>query len=140
MEPGYALKDADKCIELDPTAPKSWSRKGTSHHMLKEYHKALDSFDKGLKIDPQNKDCLEGKAKTLQAIQTGAYGGEKHDEERVRHAMADPEIQMLMKDPRVVQVLKDLQENPKAAQDSLKDPFINEAFNKLVAAGIIKMA
>jgi hypothetical protein len=45
-----------------------------------------------------------------------------------------------MKDPRVVQVLKDLQENPAAAQDSLKDPFINQAFNTLVAAGIIKMA
>lgn len=76
----------------------------------------------------------------MQAIQMGAYAGGQHDEERVRHAMADPEIQMLMKDPRVVQVLKDLQENPHAAQDALRDPFINEAFNKLVAAGIIKMA
>jgi len=45
----------------------------------------------------------------------GAYGSDKPDEERVRHAMADPEIQMLLKDPRISQVLKDMQENPMAA-------------------------
>jgi stress-induced-phosphoprotein 1 len=53
--------------------------------------------------------------------------------------MADPEIQMLMRDPRIQQVLKDFQENPKAAQDALKDAFIGEAINKLIAAGVIKM-
>ena len=106
---------------------------------MKEYHKALDSFDKGLKLDPENKDCRDGKQKTMAAIQMGAYGGDKPDEERLRHAAADPEIQLLMRDPRVQQMLKDMQENPKAAQDALKDPFINTAVNKLIAAGIIKM-
>jgi stress-induced-phosphoprotein 1 len=70
----------------------------------------------------------------------GAYGGDKPDEERVRHAMADPEIQLLLKDPRIVQVLKDFQESPAAAQSAMSDPFINGAINKLIAAGIIKMA
>jgi hypothetical protein len=32
----------------------------------------------------------------------------------MRHAMADPEIQMIMRDPSIMQVLRDLQENPKA--------------------------
>jgi stress-induced-phosphoprotein 1 len=59
---------------------------------LKEYHKALDAFDKGLKLDPENKECKEGKIKTMQAIQTSAFSGDKPDEDRVRHAMADPEI------------------------------------------------
>jgi hypothetical protein len=54
--------------------------------------------------------------------------------------MADPEIQLLMRDPRVVQLLKDLQENPASAQDSLRDTFLSTALNKLVAAGIVKMA
>ena len=70
----------------------------------------------------------------------GAYGGDRPDEERVRHAMADPEIQMLLRDPRIVQVLKDLQENPMSAQGALKDPFIADALNKLIAAGVVKMA
>jgi len=36
--------------------------------MMKEYHKALEAFDKGLKIDPTNKDCMEGKQKTMMTI------------------------------------------------------------------------
>ena len=32
-----------------------------------------------------------------------------------------------------------MQENPAAAQGALRDPFINEAINKLIAAGIVKM-
>lgn len=53
--------------------------------------------------------------------------------------MGDPEIQQLMRDPRIVQVLKEMQENPAAAQGALRDPFIAEAINKLIAAGVIKM-
>jgi stress-induced-phosphoprotein 1 len=140
MEAPYALKDAEKCIQLDSNFVKGWARKGNCHHLMKEYHKALEAFDKGLKIDPSNKDCLEGKQKTMMTIQMGAYGGDKPDEERVRHAMADPKIQMLLRDPRIVQVLKDLQENPAAAQGALRDPFINESINTLIAAGIVKMA
>jgi stress-induced-phosphoprotein 1 len=93
---------------LDPNFVKGYARKGNCHHLLKEYHKALETFDKGLKLDPTNKDCLEGKQKTMMTIQSSAYSGDKPDEERLRHAMADPEIQMLLKDPRIVQVLKDM--------------------------------
>lgn len=126
---------------MDPNFVKAYARKGTIHHFMKEYHKALDCFDKGLKIDPSSKDCLEGKNKTMMAVQMGSYvGGDKQsDEERLRHAAADPEIQLLMRDPRIQQVLKDMQENPASAQGALRDPFINTAINKLIAAGIIKM-
>ena len=94
MEWNYGMKDADKCLALDPTFVKAWGRKGTIHHFMKEYHKALDCFDKGLKIDPESKDCKEGKARTLSAIQMGAYSGvdKEGDQERLRHAAADPEI------------------------------------------------
>ena len=64
MEWNCGLKDAEKCLQLDPTFAKAYARKGTIHHFMKEYHKALDSFDKGLKLDPENKDCREGKART----------------------------------------------------------------------------
>lgn len=47
-----ALKDAVKCLEIDPLFVKAHWRKGTIHHFMKEYHKALACFDQGLKIDP----------------------------------------------------------------------------------------
>ena len=38
--------------------------------------------------------------------------------------MADPEIQQIMRDPVIMQVLRDLQENPKAGQAALSDPYV----------------
>ena len=64
MEFSYAMKDANKCIEIDPKFVKAYFRKGNCHHLMKEYHKAMKAYEDGLKLDPENKDCLEGKAKT----------------------------------------------------------------------------
>jgi stress-induced-phosphoprotein 1 len=102
MEFNTALKDADRAIELDPKFVKAFARKGSCHHMMKEYHKAMKAFEDGLKIDPTNKDCLEGKQKTLTTIQMTAGASHGNDQERLAHAMADPEIQKIMKDPTIV--------------------------------------
>jgi len=139
MDITTALKDAEECLKLDPKFVKAYARKGTCHHLMKEYHKAMKSFDDGLKIEPGNKDCLEGKHKTMNTIQMTAGVSSGNDEERLRHAMADPDIQRIMKDPTIVQVLRDLSENPKSAMGSLKDPYISDCINKLVAAGVVKM-
>lgn len=31
MEPNQAMRDAERCLELDPTFVKGWARKGTCH-------------------------------------------------------------------------------------------------------------
>lgn len=140
MEPVQALKDAEKCIEMDPNFVKAYARKGTCHHLMKEYHKAMPAFEKGLMIDPTNKDCLEGKMKTMQVINSSAYASGGNDDERMRHAMADPEIQQIMMDPRIQQVLKDMNENPAEGQKAMRDPNIAANIQKLIAAGVLKMA
>lgn len=61
------------------------------------------------------------------------------DEERTRHAMADPEIQRILSDPQINIVLKQMQENPKYAMEAMKDPQISSAIQKLAAAGILKV-
>jgi hypothetical protein len=40
---------------------------------MKEYHKALDAFDKGLLIEPNSKELIEGKQKTVSLIQSSSH-------------------------------------------------------------------
>lgn len=44
-----------------------------------------------------------------------------------------------MRNPTIIQVLKDLSTNPQGAMGALKDPFIADSINKLVAAGVVKI-
>jgi len=108
--------------------------------MMKEYHKAMEAFDKGLLIDPMSKECQDGKAKTVNLIQSSSHASSGNDEERMQHAMADPEIQQIMRDPIIQQLLRDMQENPAAGQAKLKDPTLMAQIQKLIAAGVLKTA
>lgn len=74
------------------------------------------------------------------AIQMGAHAGGDHDNQRAENAMKDPEIQAIMMDPMVKIVLQRMQTDPKAVQEVMQDPSMAEKINKLIMAGIIKMA
>ena len=54
------LKDAEKCIELDPTFSKGYTRKGAIQFFMKEYDKALETYQAGLKHDPKNQELFDG--------------------------------------------------------------------------------
>ena len=128
-----ALKDADKCIELDPKFAKGYLRKGQVHFLLKENQKALEAYDAGLKVDPSNAEIQVGIQKVLQQINSGS-----HDEESVkRNVERDPELQRILSDPLMRQVLDELRQNPSSAQHYLKDPQIRANLDKLIAAGIV---
>jgi stress-induced-phosphoprotein 1 len=97
--------------------------------MQKEYHKALDAFQKGLSLDKTNKDCIEGYRRTTELIQNNMSSkSAANDEDRMRHAMADPEIRLIMSDPVVSQVLKDMSDESTAkhAYEAMQDPEMNK--------------
>ena len=136
MEFTRALTDVDKSLELEPNFIRALLRKGNIHFLLKENHKSLEAYQKVLTLEPDNAEAKEGYQKTYLSI--NADSGQP-DEERLRHAYADPEIQNILRDPTIQQVLKDIQENPRASQNYLKDPKIMNAINKLAAAGILRL-
>jgi len=132
-----ALRDLDECIKLDPTFVKAYSRKGAAHFFMKEYNMAMKAYEKGLSIDKDNQECLQGREQVINKISENQKG--EVDEEQIRHAMADPEIQQIMHDPQISMFLKSMQENPKEAQKAMmQDPKLQEAVSKLMAAGIIR--
>lgn len=68
MEFVYARDQLDKALALDPNYAKAYQRKGDCHFAHKEFHKALETYEKGLKLEPENKICTEGISKTRNAI------------------------------------------------------------------------
>lgn len=133
----HAMSDCDKALELDSNYVKAISRKAGIYFWRKEYHKALVWYEKGLKLEPSNEELRKGLDATLQRVNQGQSSDEV-DQDRVRKAMSDPDIQNILQDPIMQSVLRDFQENPKAAQQHLKSPEVMEKLQKLIAAGVLR--
>ncbi|KAK7198463.1 stress-induced protein sti1 [Novymonas esmeraldas] len=133
-----ALKDAEKCIELKPDFVKGYARKGHAYFWTKQYNRALQAYDEGLKVDPTNADCKDGRFRTMSKIQEMASGQSDDGDEAARRAMGDPEIAAIMQDSYIQLVLREMQNDPKRIQEYMKDPGIAAKINKLISAGIIR--
>jgi stress-induced-phosphoprotein 1 len=141
MDFNGAKTQVEMAIELDPTYTKAWARKGDIECAFKEHHKALDSYKKGLSLDPTNASCKEGLRKVTQQINYGrANMTDEQKQEQKARAMADPDIQAILQDPIVQQTLRDFGENPNAAQQAMRDPGMSEKIQKLIAAGVVETA
>ncbi|KAJ8764191.1 hypothetical protein K2173_005371 [Erythroxylum novogranatense] len=135
------LKDAEKCIELDPTFTKGYTRKGAIKFFMKEYEKALETYQEGLKHEPQNQELLDGVRRCVEQLNKASRGDLTPEELKERQAkgMQDPEVQNILSDPVMRQVLVDFQENPNAAQEHMKNPMVMNKIQKLINAGIVQV-
>lgn len=103
MDFSGALADCEKALELDPKYVRALCRKGNCNLALKEYHKAMDVFKKALDLDPDNAEAKDGLSRTMVKIREtmSSTGDEAEEIERRNRAMADPEIQAIIRDPMV---------------------------------------
>jgi len=130
MEFNMALKDCDKCIELDPTFIKGHIRKGHICIALKNYQKAIEVFEKAQSLDSSNQEAVEGYRQAMMAMNS--------DPEAVRkRAMEDPEVQAIMSDPAMRMILEQMQREPASLQEHLKNPALAKKLRKLIEAGLI---
>lgn len=136
-----AKKDAEKCIAIDSTFVKGYLRKGAAEYFMKEYDKAMETYQLGLKVEPGNEELMDGVRSCVQQISKANRGELTPDElkERQAKAMQDPDIQAILTDPIMRQVLTDFQENPQAAMQHQKNPMVMGKIQKLVAAGIVQV-
>lgn len=143
MDFGRAQEDVEKAIQINPNFVKAYAKKGRIETFTKKYHRALDSYRKGLELDPADAECKDGLRIVEQAIdsQSRVSAQEDENEAKIRHqrALEDPEIRAIMQDPVMMQVLRDLSTDPKSARQHLSNPVVASKIEKLIAAGIVKM-
>jgi len=129
-----AKQACEKALELDEKYVKAIAKKGDLEMLMKEYHKAIETYKKGLVIEPANAACKQG----LQRVQTAIYN-EGGDKGRAEQAMKDPEIQAILQDPMVRQVIQDLSGgNGAAGQQAMNDPVMRGKIEKLIASGVLQ--
>merc|ERR1711991_983909 len=131
-----AKNQVEKALEIDDQYVKAWAKKGDVEFLMKEYHKAMDSYKAGLAIEADNAACKQGLQKVMMKVNSASS---EEQAERQAHAMADPEIQQNLQDPAVRQVLTDLQENPAYGQQAMSDPTIRAKIEKLIVAGVLQV-
>ncbi|XP_046417769.1 stress-induced-phosphoprotein 1 [Neodiprion fabricii] len=124
------LKDCEKCVEIDPKFIKGWIRKGKILQGMQQQGKALSAYQKALEIDPSNSEALDGYRSCTVAVSS-------NPEEVRKRAMADPEVQNILRDPAMRLILEQMQSDPKALQDHLKNPDIAAKIQKLLESGLV---
>ncbi|KAJ1967691.1 Hsp90 cochaperone [Dimargaris xerosporica] len=138
-----AYTDCEKCLELDPTFVKAYIRRAAIEFFKKEYTKCLETCQMAKDHDKENRHSYEidqQVVKCYQAMRSTQADTPEAREEAMRRAASDPEIQQIMSDPVMHQILQQMQTNPQAVREHMKNPVVATKINKLINAGIIRTA
>ncbi|KAJ9480164.1 Heat shock protein STI1 [Pseudozyma hubeiensis] len=126
-----ALNDADACIKANSSFAKGYGRKGAALHGARRLEEAVDAYDAGLKIAPEDAGLKKGLADVKRAVENEAANGPGpeaslgqmfNDPQLFAKLSANPKTAGLLSDPAFMAKLKSIQANPKEASMAFQDP------------------
>ncbi|KAI1149541.1 hypothetical protein F4825DRAFT_49317 [Nemania diffusa] len=131
-----ALKDAEKTTQIKPDWPRGWGRKGAALHGSGDLLGALDAYEEGLKLDPNNAGLKNSLASVQRAIEqdggpAGGFGGGDpmgglgnmfSDPNLLQKLMKNPKTSSYFSDPTFIAKVQALQKNPQNTQELFSDP------------------
>merc|ERR1711892_312416 len=136
MDFNRAQKDCEEAIKLNPGFVKAHIRKGAVQEAMKQHDNAAESYQEALRLDPNAKEASEGINRTMMA----KYASRNDPEAVKQRAMNDPEVAQIMGDPTMRMILEQMQQNPSAAAEHMRNPAIARKVQKLVDVGLISMS
>ncbi|KAL0244392.1 hypothetical protein GEMRC1_008476 [Eukaryota sp. GEM-RC1] len=139
MQWDLALKDCDKTLELAPDFIRAYLRRAQINFFLKRYHRCIEDYERVLHLDNANADAITG----LQQTQSAVYERQRQPPDQAEIAKIleeDSEIRKIFEDPALQQILQQIQDNPSALQKHMENPGFKERIQKLVQAGVLRMA
>ena len=113
--------DAVKAIELEPTWPKGYSRKGAALVGLNRLEEAKIAYEESLKLDPNNA-ATKAEVESLKNKLSGPGGSQPmgnpfggNPAEIFQKLATDPRTKSYMSDPSYMAMLQELSANPSNA-------------------------
>ncbi|KAJ3359864.1 Hsp90 cochaperone [Kappamyces sp. JEL0680] len=134
-----AERDCDEAIRLDALFIKAYIRKAAVQFAKREYSKCIETCNLALEKDTEQKHAAEIQGQIQKAYQALGGGGAANSEEARQNALKNPEVQQILGDPVMQQILKQMQEDPAAIREHLKNPAFAKKFQVLVDAGIVQL-
>ncbi|KAI5964164.1 STI1 [Candida pseudojiufengensis] len=125
-----ALKDAEKCVSLDPSWAKGYTRLAGAQFGFGNFEDAEKAYKKCLELDPSNAQAKKGLESVENAVKARNSNGDDmglgamfNDPNLITKLKNNPKTAELMKDPDLVAKVLQIQSNPKGnATQLLTDP------------------
>lgn len=134
------LRDCERALDLDPAFIKAYIRKAALEFMKRDYAAALETCEKALEHDGDGKHRPEIQAQISRCYSELGRQQTASPEEAAKRAAQNPEIQQILADPVMHQILQQMQSDPKASVEHMRNPMVAGKIRKLVAAGVIRLA
>ena len=141
------LKDCDKAIQLDPNFIRAYIRKAALQYAKRDYSECLDTCEQAAALDKEHKHSSE-----IQSQKTKATFEIYRQQQQQQHQSGDdkstiadkiskdPELASIIGDPAMRLILQQMQTDPAAIQEHMKNPVVAAKIRKLVASGILRTA
>ncbi len=142
------LKDCETALKLDPKFIRALIRKAALLFAKRDYSGCLEACDAAAALDTERKHSTEISGQRSKATfeiykqQTEAAGShEDGNEADVAAKVAqDPELGQILGDPVMRSILQQMQTDPAAVQEHMRNPTVAAKIRKLIASGILRTA
>jgi len=103
---------------------------------MTKFSEALTALEGARALDTQGTHASE-----INDLEVKCYGATRNmtKEEVAENAGKDPEVVEIMNDPVMRSILEQMQSDPKAIKEHLKNPAVAKKLQKLMDAGVIRM-